>query len=126
MVMFKVNVVEVKAKLSEYLDRAAQGERIVIYRHNTPVAELGPVQAVRTEPRPIGPLPGETPFEVPASFFEPLSEEELALWEGMGPTDPLSWPGSSKVPAQPSRVAEEKGRYGARDGRKPQRSRRRS
>ena len=41
-VMFKVNVFEVKAKLSEYLDRAARGERIVICRHNKPVAELRP------------------------------------------------------------------------------------
>ena len=40
MVMIKVNVFEVKAKLSEYLDRAARGDRIVIYRHNKPVAEL--------------------------------------------------------------------------------------
>jgi prevent-host-death family protein len=117
MVMSKANVFEVKAKLSEYLDRAAQGERIVIYRHNTPVAELGPVQSVRTEPRPIGPLPGERPFEVPPSFFEPLSDEELDLWEGIGPTDPLArgWP---------SRVAEEKARYGEKAGR--QRPRRRS
>ncbi len=124
MVMFKANVVEVKAKLSEYLERAAQGERIVIYRHNTPVAELGPVQSVRTEPRPIGPLPGRPTFEVPPSFFEPMSDEELALWEGMGPDDPLSWPGPPKVAGQPSKVAEEKGRYGARGGRKRQRSRR--
>lgn len=111
MVMFKVNVFEVKAKLSEYLERAAQGERIVIYRHNTPVAELGPVQSVRTEPRPIGPLPGEPTFEVPASFFEPLPDEELDLWEGKGPSDPF-------IGTQPSKVAEQKGGYGALDGRR--------
>lgn len=112
MVMSKANVFEVKAKLSEYLERAARGERIVIYRHNTPVAELGPVESVRTEPRPIGPLPGETPFEVPASFFEPLSDEELDLWEGKGPSaDPLLHP-------QPSKVAEQKGGYAARGGRR--------
>jgi prevent-host-death family protein len=39
MVMFRVNVFEVKARLSEYLDRAARGERIVVCRHNKPVAE---------------------------------------------------------------------------------------
>lgn len=33
MVMPKVNVFEIKAKLSEYLDRATRGERIVISRH---------------------------------------------------------------------------------------------
>jgi len=106
MVMSKVNVFEVKAKLSEYLERAANGERIVIYRHNTPVAELGPVQAVRTEPRPIGPLPGRPTFDVPPSFFEPLPDDELDLWEGKGTTDP-------STPAWPSKVAEDKARYGA-------------
>lgn len=90
MVMFKVNVFEAKAKLSEYLDRAAAGERIVICRHNKPVAELRPIETVRTEQRPIGPLPGETPFEVPPSFFEPMSDQELDLWDGIAPTDPLS------------------------------------
>jgi prevent-host-death family protein len=119
MVMSKVNVFEVKAKLSEYLARVAQGERIVIYRHNTPVAELGPVQVVRTEPRPIGPLPGRPTFEVPASFFEPLPDDELDRWEGKG-TDSASvmWP---------TKVAEEKAQYGAppRDDRRA-RGRRRS
>ncbi len=80
--MAKVNVFEIKAKLSEYLERAAGGERIVICRHNTPVAELRPVDATRTEERPIGPLPGRPTFEVPPSFFEPLTDEEIGLWEG--------------------------------------------
>lgn len=87
--MIRTNVFEAKAKLSEYLDRASRGERIIICRHNKPVAELRAVDEVRTEPRPIGPLPGRPTFEVPASFFEPLHTEELALWEGIEPSDPL-------------------------------------
>lgn len=90
MVMSKVNVFEVKAKLSEYLDRAARGERIVICRHNKPVAELRAVEDVRTEPRPIGPLPGRPTFEIPPSFFEPLPDEELELWEQGTGADPLA------------------------------------
>jgi prevent-host-death family protein len=82
MVMTQVNVFEVKAKLSEYLDRAARGERIVICRHNKPVAELRAIEERRTEPRPIGPLPGQPHFEIPDSFYEPLPEDELALWDG--------------------------------------------
>ena len=39
-VMLMVNIFEIKAKLSEYLDRVAAGERILICRHNKPVAEL--------------------------------------------------------------------------------------
>jgi prevent-host-death family protein len=88
-VMFKVNVFEVKAKLSEYLDRAARGERIVICRHNKPVAELRPVSEMRTEPRPVGPLPGRPRFDVPPSFFTAMPPDELDLWEGIAPTDPL-------------------------------------
>jgi antitoxin (DNA-binding transcriptional repressor) of toxin-antitoxin stability system len=99
MVMIKANVFEVKAKLSEYLDRAAGGERIVICRHNIPVAELRAVESTRTEPRPIGPLPGEPTFEVPPSFFEPLPDDELELWDGITPEDP---------PRRASKVAEAK------------------
>lgn len=99
MVMIKTNVAEIKARLSEYLDRALAGERIVICRHNKPVAELRPFAEVRVEPRPIGPLAGRPAFEISPSFFDPLPDEELALWEGGG------------VPANgagaPGRVAEE-------------------
>ncbi|MGH9237670.1 MAG: type II toxin-antitoxin system Phd/YefM family antitoxin [Vicinamibacterales bacterium] len=81
--MIKVNIFEAKARLSEYLDRAAKGERIVVCRHNTPVAELRHVSAVRTEPRPVGPLPGRPVFDVPPpSFFDPMSDDELESWEG--------------------------------------------
>ena len=88
--MGRASVVDVKTKLSEYLDRAAKGEQIVICRHNRPVAELRAVEDVRTEPRPIGPLPKRPRFEIPASFFEPMSNDELNLWEGVAPADPLS------------------------------------
>lgn len=87
MVMIRVNVYEVKAKLSEYLNRAIRGERIVICRHNRPVAELRPVTETRTEPRPIGPVSGRPTFDVPPAFFEPLSSDELDLWEGIVATD---------------------------------------
>src|SRR5581483_50076 len=103
MVMMKVNVFEAKAKLSHYLDRAAAGERIVICRHNHPVAELRAVAADRTEPRPVGPLPGRPRFDVPPSFFEPLSDDILGEWEG---SEPVAWPRSAS--RRPSRVAEKK------------------
>ena len=95
--MIKVNVFEAKARLSEYLDRAARGERIVVCRHNKPVAELRPVSSVRTEPRPIGPLPGRPVFEVPPSFFEPIADDELELWDGATPTYPPPVASSSKA-----------------------------
>ena len=117
-VMIKTNVAEVKAKLSEYLDRALAGERIVICRHNTPVAELRPFEERRVEPRPIGPLPGRPTFEITPGFFEPLPDDELELWEGGGPPDtalPISRAGRAP------RVAEKRSVLrpgGARDPRR--------
>ena len=96
--MLMVNVFEIKAKLSEYLDRAVAGERVLICRHNKPVAELRAVADVRTEPRPIGPLPGRPTFEIAPGFFERLPETELQQWEAS------PWPGPQKSPTP--RVAE--------------------
>jgi len=111
MVMVKVNIFEAKAKLSEFLDRAAHGESIVICRHNKPVAELRAVAEARTEPRPIGPLPGRPTFEVPRSFFEPMSPEELDSWESGGRTDPLSPAWTPREAPGAARVAETRTTY---------------
>lgn len=40
--MTEVSAYEAESRLSQLLERARQGERIVITRHGTPVAELGP------------------------------------------------------------------------------------
>ena len=88
--MLMVNLFKVKAKLSEYVDRAARGERIVICRHNKPVAELRPIAETRTDPRVIGPIRGRPTFDLPPSFFAPMSPDELDQWDGIGTTDPLA------------------------------------
>ncbi len=76
-----INLYEAKARLSELLDRVEAGETIVICRRNKPVAELKPVPPSGVaEPRPIGLAKGDG--HVPPSFFEPLDEELLALFEG--------------------------------------------
>ena len=116
--MPKVNIFEMKAKLSEYLDRATRGERIVICRHNKPVAELRAIEEVRTDPRPIGTLPGRPTFEVPASFFDPLPQEELDLWDGVSANDPLSPAWTRQAGRGASLVAETKGAEGASRGRR--------
>ena len=79
MVMIVVNIHEAKAKLSEYLEAAARGERVMICNRNRPVAELRAVEAVRTAPRPIGLAEG---FSVPESFFDPLPDDMLDAFEG--------------------------------------------
>ena len=102
--MIKVNIAEVKAKLSEFLEIAGRGERVLICKHNRPVAELRAVQTARTEPRPIG---GAGQFNVPASFFDPLPDDMVAGF--MGTTIEL-----------PFRAAEQPATYGvAPKGRAP-------
>ena len=124
MVMMKVNIFEVKAKLSEYVDRAAKGESIVICRHNKPVAELRALETVRTEPRPVGPLAGRPAFDVPPSFFEPMSDEELGSWDGAASADPLSPTWRRQPHGGASLVAEATSRYRTQPGRRPARRRR--
>jgi prevent-host-death family protein len=99
--MLMVNIADLKAKLSEYLDAVARGEQVIICNRNQPVAELRPIEPKRTTPRDLSPMfPGET--FITDAFFEPMSEEELEEWYG-----PDVWP--AKVaekpdpPAKPSR-----------------------
>lgn len=98
--MIKVNIVEIKAKLSEYLDRVEGGEQIVICRRNRPVAELRPIETTRTEPRPIGGFEGQ--IVIPPSFFDPLPDDVVDDFYGGG--------GAAR---QRPRVAEEPARYEA-------------
>ena len=87
MTMIVVNIHEAKAKLSEYLDAVAKGERVMICKRNQPVAELRAVEQKRTEPRQIG---GVTVISsIPASFFEPMPDEVLDAFES-GPVFPPS------------------------------------
>jgi prevent-host-death family protein len=80
MTMIVVNIFEAKAKLSEYLGMAAQGERVLICKRNRPVVELHAVQSARTTPRPFG--LGRGRLTVPSSFFEPLPDDVLRGFEG--------------------------------------------
>lgn len=93
MTMITVNVHEAKARLSEYLEAVAGGERVVICNRNRPVAELRAIAQTRTEPRPIG---GASGLTIPASFFEPLPPEVENAFYG-------------EVKGRPSRAAEDKG-----------------
>ena len=101
MTMILVNIHEVKAKLSEYLDAVAKGERVLICKRNQPIAELRAVEQKRTAPRLIG--GGPYHFEVPASFFEPMPDEFLDAFES-GPVFPEATPA-------PSRAAEARPKY---------------
>ena len=104
MTMIVVNINEVKAKLSEYLEAVANGERVLICKRNHPVAELRAVEQKRTEPRPLG--LGKGTVTIHPSFFDPMPDDFLDAFEG-GPVYP-----ETSVD-QPSRVAESRATYKA-------------
>jgi prevent-host-death family protein len=72
-----VDIAEAKAHLSKLLDRAAAGEEIVLGKAGKPYAKL--VRASEQEPRQPGMLKH---WVIPEEFWDPLTEEELALFEG--------------------------------------------
>lgn len=80
--MIRLNIHEAKTRLSAYLAKLEEGETILLCKRNVPIAEIRPLPKKRQEPRPIGLAKGT--FEVPESFYEPLPEELLDLFEGKG------------------------------------------
>jgi len=74
----KVSVQIVEAKLSELIDAALSGEEVVIDRDSLTAVKIVPIQ----KPKPVkfGLLEGKVD-EIP-DFFEPMSGEGLAAWEG--------------------------------------------
>jgi len=66
-----------KTRLSRLIDAALDGEEVVISRGARPVVRLVPLPRKRSL---VGALEGR--MTVPDDLFEPMSEEELRLWEG--------------------------------------------
>ncbi len=67
-----------KTQLSRLIERACDGEEIIIARRNEPVVRLVPVRK-KTVKRKFGSMKGRA--TVTDEFFEPLPEDELKLWE---------------------------------------------
>jgi antitoxin (DNA-binding transcriptional repressor) of toxin-antitoxin stability system len=80
--MITLNLNQVKTHLSECIARAEAGETVVICKRNKPVAEIRAIPQPQKKPRPVGLLKGR--FSVPDSFFEPLPEEIITAFEGLG------------------------------------------
>ncbi len=76
-------IFEAKTNLSELIKKVQAGETVVITsgRDKTPVAKLEAVEPKK--PQRLGAAYDPT-FELPESFWDPLPEEELRLWEGDG------------------------------------------
>jgi prevent-host-death family protein len=73
----KVSVQTAERQLAELIDTALSGEEVIFAKDGRPVAKLVPIQPKKFK---IGLLAGQL-GEVP-DFFEPMSEEDLRLWEG--------------------------------------------
>jgi prevent-host-death family protein len=73
-----VTIHQAKTNLSKLIERASQGEEIIIARGSKPVARLVPVGAVKGKRQP-GSLKGK--LVIGPEFFEPMSESELSDWE---------------------------------------------
>jgi prevent-host-death family protein len=78
--MNSINVQEAKTHLSHYLNEVAKGESFILCKRNKPVAEIRPIATKTHEKRPIGLAKGT--FSVPASFFDELPDETIALFSG--------------------------------------------
>ncbi len=66
-----------KTHLSKLIDAALRGEDVVIAKGSQPVVRLVPLPQKR---KLVGALEGKV--TVPDDVFAPMSDEELALWEG--------------------------------------------
>ena len=76
--MARITIHKAKTNLSRLIERACQGEEIVIARGSEAVVRLVPVTRKDGKRQP-GALRGK--LEILPSFFEPLSDEELKEWE---------------------------------------------
>ena len=81
--MAVVTVHQAKTNLSKLLAMVEAGEEVVIARGSKPIAKLAPIHPVRKQriPGRLKDVPG---FGFNDSFFEPLPDDELALWNGEG------------------------------------------
>ncbi len=70
-----INLNEAKAHLSRLVDAALAGEEVIIAKAGQPVVRLIPIEGL--SPR----QPGIAKGRLTPTFFEPLSEQELAAWE---------------------------------------------
>ena len=81
--MISSTIFEAKTNLSALVKQAQKGEVVIITsgREKTPVARL---EAIRPQAKKRLGLRETAGFMLPDSFFEPLPDDELDLWDGGG------------------------------------------
>jgi prevent-host-death family protein len=78
-----VKMHQAKSQLSNLIARVEAGEEVILARGDTPVAKIVPLSPPVREPRKPGALKhlrGAIPDDL---FLRPMTEEELAAWEGV-------------------------------------------
>jgi prevent-host-death family protein len=78
---------EAKTNLSKLIERAERGEEVIIARGDKPVAQITALEGMPKPKRQPGALQGQ--IVIHDSFWEPMTDEELALWEEGHEGDPL-------------------------------------
>lgn len=73
----QITIHAAKTNLSRLIEAAERGEEVIIARGDKPVARLVPVVERKPFQFDIAPFAG---IPMP-DFLEPMSEEELRLWE---------------------------------------------
>ncbi|MEP6870225.1 MAG: type II toxin-antitoxin system prevent-host-death family antitoxin [Anaerolineaceae bacterium] len=90
--MTTMNIHEAKTHFSELVAAVERGEEVLISRRGKPVARL--VSAAEPEEQPernpiiFGRFAGQV--HTHPSFYDDMTEAELALWYGDDPDDPLN------------------------------------
>ena len=87
--MVRIDQKEFEQTFSVCMSKVRHGEILVITDAAEPVAEVRPL-AGNTSPFPRPPVQRQIGWakgliEIPDSFFDPLPDDELELWDGGGP-----------------------------------------
>ena len=78
--MSTISVQDIQSDLAAFFRRVEAGETLLIVRGEHPLAEVRPLPAPSTRPRPFGLCAGR--FTVPPDFDQPLPDEILKEFEG--------------------------------------------
>jgi antitoxin (DNA-binding transcriptional repressor) of toxin-antitoxin stability system len=73
-----VKIHHAKTHLSRLIEKACEGEEIIIARGDEPLVRLQPLHGKKGQRKP-GSMKGT--LKVGPEFFEPLPEDELKSWE---------------------------------------------
>ena len=81
--MIQSNINEIKTHLSNYLEKVAQGETVVICKRNVPIAEIKPIKKAAVKERPVGLAKKKYPdFELTDDCLSPLPDDLIDSFYG--------------------------------------------